>query len=629
MEPTKIELRPYQETALTRWFKAWESRAGTKLPQRVKRPVVHMATGGGKTVLFVEGIKRYLQANPNHRVMLIAHTRELIYQMHGAFFDVWHDVPNTGINNRPFIGIEMADQKASNAQIIVTTRQTIVNRLDEVLRYGKIDVLIIDEVHHFSPDNSYQTILDKLQDSNNDLKVVGFTATPERGDGKALLAEFDEIVFRWTITDGIDDGYLVPPHRVIYGVDVDISNVSQTTEDYRIEDLTRILEASGWVEHTVKAYIDMVHKKRDKCLVFMPSVEMGKEVSEILGKMGVNVRYIDANTDKKERAKSLSEFSDGDVEAVVNVMVLTEGVNIPCVNAILNARPTKNLSLYTQIVGRALRTHPVSGKKDALIVDLSASGGVSLFGDLMGKVKTCDVCGSTYYYGKKKCPNCQSELIKTKGKEKEEEKSQGGADRRKKLFSTIIGKREKKLFSKTDIAWFYDRLGYMSAPIGERGGAFIAPPTKADVSAAFEELNIVSSSGGFESPKAVSLDLLISRALKYTLFFYHPDSGPILVGHREDLEPLFHAADKKANEFGGFLTQKNGSWRSKPISGAQLNLLNKRPDLVKRSGLTLDMLPNLTKGEAASLITHIILYGQFYSYLKNQYSALPGSVSPF
>lgn len=608
----EIKLRPYQEQAYKQWMEAWTKRAGRKLPQRIKRPIIHMATGGGKTVLFVEAMKRHINKHPDHRVVLIAHTRELIYQMYGAFFDVWPDMPHRTPLGRPFIGMEMAEKTANDAQIIVATRQSLISRLPDILRYGKVDVLIIDEAHHYSPDNSYQTIIDTLQDKNLELKVVGFTATPERGDGKALQEAFDEIVFRWTITDGISDGYLVAPYRIVYGVDLSLENVVISGDDYNMADLVRTLNSADWVEHAAKAYFEMIHKKRNKCLAFMPSVEMGKRLHKILVDGGVLAHYIDAQTDKEDRARYLREFADGPYECIVNVMVLTEGVNIPVVDAILNGRPTQNMSLYTQIVGRALRTAP--NKKDALIVDLSTKGDIELFGDLLGKVRNCHECKAIYSFGKKTCPNCGVAVVfkrdNVEGGEEEEETA-GKPPPRK--FETIVGKREKKLIKKSANAWYVDPNGWMSVGAGKDDMFMIIIPTQQDVTKHFEYLLHYS---GEPNAEFRLRDLLMKIALKYTLVHYNNNSHITrVVAHHEDIEELFVLADKEANAFGGALSKKRADWRRGVITSGQKWRLQQYPIALKKTKIPLDsILPTLTKGEASAIIGHLIIMDGFIAY---------------
>lgn len=312
-------LRDYQREGIDAIKIAWDLK---------KKPMVVVATGGGKTTmiaqLLVETVPR------EDRALIVAHTEEIVSQIHKTIQKQYGDS----------VGIVMGIQDDMHSQIIVATRQSLSTQ--RLSRLGMFDVIVIDEAHHATPENTYGQIVEKILKKNQQTKLVGFTATPT-GDERL----FDEIVFSWTISDGINSGYLVPSRHI---------NATMGS----------ILDSKNWLKLTLEAFKIYILPSNRPCLAFFPSVEMSRRFSQALKRHGISAAHIDGETPREERETILSKYKNGGIQIVCNMAVLTEGFDAPNTSAILMARPTRSQTLITQILGRGLRTAP--GKRDCLIV---------------------------------------------------------------------------------------------------------------------------------------------------------------------------------------------------------------------------------------------------------------------
>lgn len=615
LEVKMIKLRDYQEEALGAWLKAWDRKVrNAALEGRFFRPVLHLATGAGKTVIFTEGIKR-LSAGGFKRTILLAHTQELIFQMFEKFNVMWSDMPPT-FDGKPVLGIEMAHYSAPDAWIIVATRQTLINRLEKIAEHGKVEYIVVDECHHVSPDNSYQTIIDFFSGLNPSLRVVGFTATPERSDRLSLAANFDGIEYVANIEYLMERGFLVPASRIVRGIDVDLESVKTVAGDYSQGDLITKLNSAKWVDHAVSVFFELVHKKRSKTLAFFPSVQMSKDFARRIRLKGVNVHHIDSDTPDTDRKVYLDSFRYGDCSVLTNVMVLTEGVDLPMTDCVFNMRPTKSSTLYTQIVGRGLRPSENTGKTDLLIVELAGRTDVMLFGDLIGKVRTCSHCKAKYWLGSKRCPQCGSSTF--------EEINEGGAEEKTALslrtwetmYDVAVGAHKKSLFKKSRANWFSDEKGRLSVGAGRDCAYMILPPTGFDIEENLSAILSFSKGDASVSEEMYRKHLFyVERATKFSLFRVQLDQMAgrktcVMLRASHSLEELMTMADTDARKLGGILSDKKADWMRKAATEPQKKLLR---------NLGLPIPTDIRAGQAAKLITHTLTKKMVKEYVMAHY----------
>jgi len=246
-------------------------------------------------------------------------------------------------------------------QVVVSTIQTQCSGADGSGRMSRFDpnmfgLLIIDEAHHATA-QTYRRVIDYYR-QNPRLKVLGVTATPDRTDEQALGQVYDTVAYDYEILNAIEDGWLVPVQQQLVEVSgLDFSGVRTTAGDLNGADLARVLEEERNLHEIAGPTVEIAGDRR--ALVFASSVAHAERLCDILNRHRDGCAgWVCGKTKKDERRKTLSAFSSGDLQYMVNVGVLTEGFDDPGVEVVVMGRPTKSRSLYAQMVGRATRPLP-------------------------------------------------------------------------------------------------------------------------------------------------------------------------------------------------------------------------------------------------------------------------------
>ena len=335
-------LRPYQSEAVRAVEKEWLTNNATLLV---------LPTGTGKTVVFSEIIRR---AFPR-RALVLAHREELVFQAQEkvAGMTGWH------------VGIEMGEMRVETSglfggpRVVVSTIQTQSSGGSGAGRMTRFDprlfgVLVVDEGHHGTA-NSYRRVLNWYAKNNPDLKILGVTATPDRGDKNALGQIYDTVAYDYEMKDAMRDGWLVPVEQQMVEVEgLDFSACRTVAGDLNGSDLARIMEYEENLHKVVAPTIEIVGNKRT--LVFASSVEHAERMSELFNRHRGNMSsWVCGKTPKDERRQILSDFASGKLQVLCNCGVLTEGFDNPAIEVVIMARPTKSRALYAQMAGRATR----------------------------------------------------------------------------------------------------------------------------------------------------------------------------------------------------------------------------------------------------------------------------------
>ena len=333
-----------------------------------RRKVVVIPTGGGKTVAFAS-----YALQKNLKTLVVAHRIELIHQTKETFLKL---APSADV------GIVMGKQNETDAQITIASIQTLSrrNRLRQLPT--DYDLIICDEAHHATADSylrlfyryGFVDLYTAGYENGKGLQahwepnrtLLGVTATPERTDKESLDAVFDEVVYRISIADLIPD-YLSDFRCITRDAGVDISHVRSTAGDLNKEELGKAIEDGGLLDALPEVINDL--SDRQHILIFLPSVNVSIEATRILNEADIKSSCVLGITPADERKQTLKDFQDGKIRVLINCMVLTEGFDCPCIDALIVARPTKSGLLIQQMVGRGLRKAP--GKKDCIIVDLA------------------------------------------------------------------------------------------------------------------------------------------------------------------------------------------------------------------------------------------------------------------
>lgn len=334
-----MELRPYQQEAMDAILEAWEN--GTH------KTLLVLPTGCGKTIVFAKVTEECVRQGD--RVLILAHRGELLEQAADKI--------------RKATGLGCATEKAEETCLVSWFRIT-VGSVQSMMRESRLsrfpddyfNTIIIDEAHHCISD-SYQRVLHHFPEA----KILGVTATPDRGDMKNLGQVFESLAYEYTLPRAIKEGYLSPIKAVTIPLQVDLTGVGVQSGDFKAGDLGTALDP--YLEGIATEMEKYCREK--KTVVFLPLVKTSQKFRDILNAHGFQAAEV--NGESQDRTEILQEFADGRYNVLCNSMLLTEGWDCPSVDCIVVLRPTKVRSLYCQMVGRGTRLFP--GKDHLLLLD--------------------------------------------------------------------------------------------------------------------------------------------------------------------------------------------------------------------------------------------------------------------
>lgn len=334
-----MELRKYQKEAENAIFSEWETGR--------EKTLLVLPTGTGKTIVFAhvaaECVKR------GERVLILAHRGELLTQAADKIASA------CGLG----CAVEKAEQSCIGSwyRIVVGSVQTLM-RESRLSKFPKnyFDTIIIDEAHH-AISSSYSNVLDHFDKA----KVLGVTATPDRGDMKNLGQLFQSLAYEYTLPKAIKEKYLSPIKALTIPLQLDLSNVSTQAGDFKASDIDTALDP-----YLYKIADEMQKYCMDrKTVVFLPLIKTSQKFRDILNEKGFSAAEVNGNS--SERSEILTDFENGKYNVLCNSMLLTEGWDCPSVDCVIVLRPTKVRSLYSQMVGRGTRLY--EGKTELLLLD--------------------------------------------------------------------------------------------------------------------------------------------------------------------------------------------------------------------------------------------------------------------
>ena len=350
-----VVLKDYQQKAMEGIFEVFNRGERSCL-------VVH-PTGTGKTYVFSAAAHRFRPG----RTLVLAHRGELLTQAATT-------LERFGLS----VAVEKAGERANPNDLfgdaVVASVQTLKG--ERLARWPKdaFSLVVCDEAHHFLAP-TFKRILDHFSGA----KVLGVTATPERGDGDKLGAVFSEVAHEYPLRDAIADGHLVRLKIERPSTTVDLSKIRTTAGDLNQGDLED--EIGEHIEELVNATKERIADR--PAIVFTPDVGSAVAFADGLRQVGVVARSVSGASEDRDIV--FRQFRYGDFQVLCNCMLATEGFDCPRVSAIVLARPTKSGVLYRQMVGRGTRL--CEGKTDCLILDFAWNSGKH---DLVSPVELFD-----------------------------------------------------------------------------------------------------------------------------------------------------------------------------------------------------------------------------------------------
>lgn len=334
-----MELRPYQQEAREAVERDWAGE--------FPRTLLVLPTGCGKTIVFCKIVED--MARQGARCLILAHRGELLDQAADKLLQA------TGLG----CAVEKAEETCLGSwyRVAVGSVQSLMRekRLERFPR-DYFDVIVVDEAHHALSDG-YQRVLGHFSRA----RVLGVTATPDRGDMRSLGQYFQHLAYEYTLPRAIKDGYLCPIKAATIPLKLDLSGVGVQAGDFKSADIDTALDPYlHQIAQEMRAYCQ--HRRT---VVFLPLVRTSQKFRDILNAQGF--RAAEVNGGSGDRAQVLADFQAGRYDVLCNSMLLTEGWDCPEVDCVVVLRPTKVRGLYSQMVGRGTRRAP--GKTDLLLLD--------------------------------------------------------------------------------------------------------------------------------------------------------------------------------------------------------------------------------------------------------------------
>lgn len=317
-------------------------------------------------------------------MLVIAHREELLDQAAERI---------QSLNRGLIVTIEQGDRHASPySDVVIASIQTLqamkFKRLLRLLKHHTFRIVIVDEAHHAAA-KTYRTALALLgflpkadisegQDieaathddvvemeqalagwdavAPKDRLLIGVTATPNRSDAVGLGCVFQSIAYSYALKDAIDDGWLTPIVPWVVETQTSLDDVHMARGDFNQRELADAVNNDARNQMALAAWRE--HADGLSTIGFTVDVAHAHTMADLFSDAGVRAVAVSGETPKEERRIMLRQYTEGQVEVIFNCMVLTEGTDLPRTSCILHLKPTSSATLYEQMTGRGLRTHP-------------------------------------------------------------------------------------------------------------------------------------------------------------------------------------------------------------------------------------------------------------------------------
>lgn len=337
----EIKLFDYQEDMKERIEKAF----------RLHRSVMaQMPTGTGKTYLLTAAIDSFVEDNPNTKIWIVAHRKELVSQIEETI--------------KKFYSYSSSKNKSLLVSVKAMSIQWLSRHYDEIEE--EPGMIVIDEAHHALA-KTYKEMWERFPKT----KFLGLTATPCRLNGKGFMDLFDVLVQSWNIPEFICKGRLATYDFVSIKSDgvtqrlIDSLQKRGADGDYQNKEMDMLLNKRPSIERLYQSFEE--YGKDRKGIVYAINISHAKKIMELYQEYGIKVVAIDSKTPAAERQADIEAFKKGDIQVLVNVDIFSEGFDCPDVEFVQLARPTLSLAKYLQMVGRGLRV--AKRKKNCVIID--------------------------------------------------------------------------------------------------------------------------------------------------------------------------------------------------------------------------------------------------------------------
>lgn len=357
---SSYEARQHQITAVQR-TKADLLAKGSAL--------IVVPTGGGKTVIAGFTLLDEMTDDPFARAMVLQNTDEQLRQNRRTISDI----------TAP-IGAKISTVKGRkddwDGDIIFASTATVM-RAPRLKRMPFLTHIIIDEAHRAAT-RGVKAIIKRAREINPAVRIVGYTATPNRSDGQTLKSVIGDLTYQITYAELIDLGYLVPVRTLTIdlGLNAELEEVPLVAGEYDMDTVGQILNRKVHNEAVVDKWWAHAHGRQT--IAFCSTVDHAKDLAQAFRDRGVVSACVHGDMDADERRDMLAAYAAGRITVITNCMVLTEGYDDPMTSCILIVRPMVSEITFLQGIGRGMRAldelkYPGIVKANCVVLDFAGA----------------------------------------------------------------------------------------------------------------------------------------------------------------------------------------------------------------------------------------------------------------
>ena len=532
-------------------------------------------------MIFTQLISRMLHPErPDEatQTLILAHRTELVQQ---AAEQCRRQYPKATIE------IEMAGAHCSGFADITVASIASITSGERLQKFdpSRFKLILIDEAHH-AVAARYMATLDHFGVLNMDegemtLKpvVVGVSATLARNDGLALAKVLDYIVFHRDYVDMIEDNWLSKVKFTTVKTNVDLSFVGGRGGDFAPGELSKVVNTEHANEIVVRSWLEKA-QERKSTIVFCVDIAHVEQLTAKFREYGIDARPVTSNTIQQDRRERLEAFRKGEFQVLINCGVFTEGTDIPNIDCVLLARPTKSRNLLVQMIGRGMRIFP--GKEDCHIIDMvgSIERGIVTVPTLLGLDPDEILNGESIEEAKERIRSEQENNMHIQ----DERPATVTFDDYPDMFSLLADSHQDKHVRRTSqLAWV--SVNGHHHVLSLRGGHLKISPVYPSSDS--------TSNPTFTVTETVALPPEFNKGPKF-----YPFARPRFIAEASTLDAAVRAADTYAlSKYPRFLLLHSAPWRNSPATEGQIKILEKM-----KLGKPLD---GITKGKAGDMITRM------------------------
>tara|TARA_B110000027_G_scaffold85297_1_gene90546 strand:- start:1408 stop:3063 length:1656 start_codon:yes stop_codon:yes gene_type:complete len=350
--------------------------------------LLQLPTGAGKTKTAVEFLVDYLRSlnslsSNRRRIVWISHSSELCQQSKDSFIQCWKYRGDRGINVIEYFGntnIKMLTSQDDNSDSIVFASfqklHSLLNR--SIIKFNEFfedtSFIVIDEAH-ISTAPTYLDVLNHLKSFSNSCKLLGLTATPGRSKSVSNQGEnrfLSDIYSNNLVTLRDSAGYILEEpiaylQQKEYLAQMEFKVLEITSKAESGSEKNVLLE-NGDRNFTIVLQTKELLRNSKKVMLFAGSVEHARFLNRVFKYFNIKSESIDSDMKRFERNTILNDFKNGELELLINFGVLSTGVDVPNLEAVVIARPITSIVLFSQIIGRALRGPKNGGREKNIIL---------------------------------------------------------------------------------------------------------------------------------------------------------------------------------------------------------------------------------------------------------------------